>query len=153
MSSNQFSGLNVAIRKMKWSQPSNGWLHGGKSSETCRKVLCTWPWELIPLDGFSRARAFEVSPRFSDTWLVGPLMATGSATLNNGRLRHNHPQQEEDSLWPHHLSLLIRKPSERERESQRHSKRERKRMRGKIEQITVWTQRPKWDRGSDWGWG
>lgn len=36
-------------------------------------------------------------PLVVDTWLTGALMATRSAPLNNGRLRHNHPQRGEDS--------------------------------------------------------
>lgn len=95
-----------------------------------------------------------VAPFNADTWLAGQLMATGSAALNNGRLRHNHPQRGEDSLWPHHLRFLIHKPSERWGERQRQTDTEKERERaGTIEQITVWTQRPKRDRGSDWGWG
>lgn len=58
-------------------------------------------------------------PLTADTWLAGQLMATGPVPLNNGRLRHNHLQQGEDSLWPHHLHLPIPKPWERWRERQR----------------------------------
>ena len=80
----------------------------------------------------------------------------GPGPLNNGRLRHNHLRWGEDSLWPHHLPLPIPKPWERwrERERERDRAKEKERQRGREwEKITVWTQRPNRDRGSDGGWG
>lgn len=90
----------------------------------------------------------------ADTWLGGQLMATGPAPLNNGRLRHNHLQQGEDSLWPHHLHLPSPKPGERWREGYREKdkegewenysvnpeakKRQRERLRVRIVSSRLW---------------
>lgn len=68
-------------------------------------------------------------PLIADTWLVGQLMAMGPGPLNNGRLRHNHLQRGEDSLWPHHLPLPIPKPWERDGGRDRDKERERQRER------------------------
>lgn len=81
----------------------------------------------------------------ADTWRAGQLMATGSAPLNNGRLRHNHPQRGEDSLWPRHLPFFIHKHREMKGKTDKERKTERG-WDGKMEQITIWTQRPKRDR-------
>lgn len=85
------------------------------------------PGSSFVLMTFLKLMPSRCCPSFADTWLVGPLMATGSATLNNGRLRHNHPQRGEDSLWPHHPFLSfagLQRERERKAETQQERKKE-----------------------------
>lgn len=133
---NQFWCLRLAIRKRQWSIKQQA-LWGKWVTQNSEKRHCTFdPGSSFDWMAFLHLVPSRCRPLIADTWLTGPAHGHGGLLLlNNGRLRHNHPQWE-DSLWPPHpslsLSLLIRKSlREMKRKTETKGARRKKGMRRK----------------------